>query len=488
MKKKKFVLSIIIAVTIFYIYILHNKYINLNEYDPPDSQVFSNLLFHTFYFGDYSSNSTGGSSYFFDHSGFFAVFLTPFFLIVNSPFIILFLNALLHFFSAYFLYQISKKYLTHDISVIFVLIFVSNIFFSNFILTTFKPLKYAMLISFIFLYFYINKKYFLAFVFFCILLSCREEMVWIGVGLAVHLILTEKKFKYAALVILITAVFYYYYYCLNDIPKRYNDLPHSPQTGEQLLKSFLLHSNDYLKIIFSKSNLLYLAIFSAPLLYLHFLKPYFFLVYFIYAAAMLIVPKPLFFKSDNVAELLKYPYTGVLLPFLFTETILNFKSISKKIIIKKNNENVFPKIFAISMLVISLLIFIKFNNIRESFQNEYPRKAELEYIKKIIPGNETVFVSWSLCNYFSFFRYPYPFVGFSEKYELSSIPNYMIIDYDKIFPHPQADNLIKMSEYDKMQKLLLQNKIEILFQKESLFAIKIKNAITVDDTISIFSN
>ncbi len=129
MKFKLFLIFILLLITFIFLVIQYDKYSNFNEYDPPDSLVFSNLLFYTYYSGDYSKASPGGYSYFNDHSGFIGILLAPILIIIHSPFAIVFLNVFLNIFSAFFLYLLSEKYLKRNIAFFFFFYFFYFFFF-----------------------------------------------------------------------------------------------------------------------------------------------------------------------------------------------------------------------------------------------------------------------------------------------------------------------------------------------------------------------
>ncbi len=251
------------------------------------------------------------------------------------------------------------------------------------------------------------------------------------------------------------------------------------ESFSQIMKSIFLHPFDYCSIILSKENVVYFILFSAPLFYLHWLRPKFILVYFFFLMAVLIFPKPEFYKAENSKDLLSYPYSGILLSIFFVESILNFKIISTKIIIRFNSKNIFPNILACLMLIFSIFFYIKYNKIYDDLKKEYPYKKEIYEIRSLIPRDETVLVSWSFCNYFSFFYYPYTFIGFSVEYTCKKTPKYIVVDYKKIFPYPSSNIETKNSELYKMKQLIIQNKLDILYEKNSLYLLRIKEPFSI---------
>ena len=282
------------------------------------------------YFGNIGITSRLSS-----HADFILILLAPFYLIWDSPKMLLLLQAIILACGAIPLFLIAKKVLKNkNIALVFAFIFLVNpaVNFTN--LYDFHPTVLATTFLLAAFYCLLSNKYGL-FLLFAILSGLTKENIWIIISLIggyvfIKNIFTRSwKFKVLGIAIFIISFSVFYYLTSYAIPNArgsnhfaltyYSEFGESP---DKIIKNVAFSPYKVISTIIKKDRLDYLYKIFSPLGYLSLLSP----LYLVFIAPDLLIK--LLSNNSNLYQIYNQ-YSAGITPFVFISAIFGIKIVRK---------------------------------------------------------------------------------------------------------------------------------------------------------------
>ena len=264
------------------------------------------------------------------HADFILILLSPFYLLWESPEMLLLIQTVVIAIGSGFVYAIAKYVLKNkNLSLAFGIIFLLNpaVQFTN--LYDFHPVTLATTFLLASFYFLLRRKYLLLIIF-LILSGLTKEHVWLITGIfGVYVFLGKFKKRVLGIIIIAASIFLFYYLIWHAIPNAlgnqhfalsfYSDFGDSPTI---IVKNIFLDPLKTLSFMMQKDQLIYLRNLFQALGFMPVLAS----PLMIFAAPDLLIN--LLSKNSNLHQIY-YQYSATITPFIFISAIFAIKNIKK---------------------------------------------------------------------------------------------------------------------------------------------------------------
>ncbi len=276
------------------------------------------------------------------HADFILILISPFYLLWESPKLLLLIQTLIISFGAIYIYLISNNILKNkNISLVFAFSYLINPLVNYVNLYDFHAV--ALAITFLLAaFFYILKNKFLLFLFFAILAGLTKEQVWLASGILslYYFIKTynsnfsstrKKTIRFLSLIFSLISFFIFYVLLWIVIPNvsgsthfalsYYSDFGNSPG---KIIKNIIFDPIKIISVVFQEKQLEYLYNLFLPVGFLSIFSP----LFLIFALPDLGIN--LLSNNKQLSDIY-YQYTSTIIPFIFISSIFGFKILTKKI-------------------------------------------------------------------------------------------------------------------------------------------------------------
>ncbi len=467
---KKFWREIIMTLTIF-LYIFYFTYVSF--------QRFENFFTGRFDLGNMAQvvwNTINGRLFLFTnpdgtniisrlsyHADFLLVLLSPFYLLWESPKMLLLIQTLVLAMGGVLIYVIGKDILKDKtISLILSVSYLLNpsVQYSN--LYDFHPVVLATTFLLGTFYFMYRRKY-IWFLIFLFLSVISKEQIWIIASIfGLYLFFVSRK-RLLGGIISTLSIFAFYFLISYVIPyfrqgqhfaiEYYSDFGDSPLI---IIKNILLSPDLVLKSVFSKLSLNYLLKLFLPLGFTSLFSP----LNFIFAAPDLAIN--LLSKNPQFKQIY-YQYTSAITPFIFISSIYGLRFLSQKF--KKISLNLLSWHVIIFTLLgaylYSPLPFSKKPSV-DVFTKQLSYRVEIEGALRKIPQNAKVAATNNLGSHLSQRDYIFTIpIGVGEA-------DYIVLLLNDPFAQPSLaaqKELAKSLKNDPSYQLMYEKENFIVFKK-----------------------
>lgn len=262
------------------------------------------------------------------HADFILILLSPFYLLWESPKMLLLIQTVILALGTGFVYAIAKKAIKNkNLALTFGVLFLLNpaLQFTN--LYDFHGVTLSTTFLLGSFYFLMKKKY-LPLLIFSILAGLTKEHVWLITALFGFYIFFSKK-RFFGIIIFAMSIFLFYYLIWHAIPNAlgnkhfalsyYSEFGDSPT---QIVKNIFLSPQKTLSVVTQKDQLIYLKNLFLPVGFI----PIFAFPFMIFSIPDLFIN--LLSKNPNLHQIY-YQYSASITPFILISTIFGVKNLKK---------------------------------------------------------------------------------------------------------------------------------------------------------------
>jgi len=416
-----------------------------------------------------------------DHFELFIILLLPFYMILQSPLMLLFLQTAFIALSAWPLYLIARQKLGKPLSLLICLAFLLNPFILNANFFEFHILPFAIFLLLFAFYFYLRDKYIAYLIFIFLSLTIREDVAFVVIMLGILALIDRKKIHWIIVPIILGAGWFAAAYQLTGYFNEsggykfislYGWLGDTPG---QVIKNFFLQPWLVIKQIFSLNNLFLLIGLTIPLAGLPWLKIKYLL------PALLVLGQLILFRVSSTIVLQTH-YSILIIPFLFIAAVFALHDLQNR---KETSRSIKTFISKQKPLLITILIvaiiysFFTFSPVLGSVKNLFQHDnqsifvAEKNKTNQLIESSDAVLASYEFLPALSsreyFYSLHYTFLGkqqFSDKdFIIPENINKLVINFnDFIIYYLQSQNIsVYQRQYSsgasRINELINQNNL-----------------------------
>ncbi len=263
-----------------------------------------------------------------DHFELFILLLLPFFLIWQSPLLLLFLQTVFIALATWPLFLIAKRELSKPWALGIVTLFLASPFIQNANMFEFHILPFAISLLLWGFYFYQTKRFWLFFLFAVLSLTVREDVSLVIFMFGILALLDRRGWRW----VLVPIIFAASWFKLSTELIAYFNSEHLYKfqlyftgTGEGALgivQNIFIHPVDFLAKLLTFNNLLITLGLLLPLALLPLLKPR-------YLILGILVALQLFLTGFGSEVVLETHYTSLLMPILFITSVFAIQRITQ---------------------------------------------------------------------------------------------------------------------------------------------------------------
>ena len=265
------------------------------------------------------------------HADFLLILLSPFYLLWESPKMLLFIQTLVLAFGAFFIYLIARDVIKNkSLALVLSIAYLLNpsVQYSN--LYDFHPVTLAT--TFLLgAFYFLRKKNYVWFIVFLILSCISKEQVWIISAIfGIYIFIVYKKRLLGGIIAAGSLIIFYTlvaYIIPNLREGQHFALSYYSEFGDSpliIMKNILLSPGLVIKSVFSDLSVNYLFKLFLPLGFLSLLSP----LALIFALPDLVIN---LLSNNTQLKQIYYQYTAIITPFMFITAIFGIKFASRKL-------------------------------------------------------------------------------------------------------------------------------------------------------------